>query len=72
MGFYYAKNSNTTGNFYSGLKNFYPTINKWTTNKVTITLDSDWDKKYIGLFVYGNLCNQGEFYVDNLVINEEV
>ena len=72
VGLYYAKNSNTTNDFYSGLKNFYPTINKWTTNKVTITLDSDWDKKYIGLFVYGNLCNQGEFYVDNLVINEEV
>lgn len=72
VGFYYAKNSNTTRNFYSGLKNFYPTINKWTTNKVTITLDSDWDKKYIGLFVYGNRCNQGEFYVDNVVVNEEV
>ena len=72
VGLYYAKNSNTTKSFYSGLKNFYPTINKWTTNKVTITLDSDWDKKYIGLFVYGHYCNQGEFYVDNLVINEEV
>ena len=72
VGFYYAKNSNTTRNFYSGLKNFSPTINKWTTNKVTITLDSAWDKKYIGLFVYGNLCNQGEFYVDNVVVNEEV
>ena len=72
VGFYYAKNSNTTKSFYSGLKNFYPTINKWTTNKVTITLDSDWDKKYIGLFVYGYFCNQGEFYVDNVVVNEEV
>lgn len=72
MGLYYAKNSNTTKSFYSGLKNFYPTINKWTTNKVTITLDSDWDKKYIGLYVYGHFCNQGEFYVDNLVVNEEV
>lgn len=71
-GLIYAKNSNTTNDFYNGLKNFYPTINKWTPNKVTITLDSDWDKKPIYLFVYGNYCNQGEFYVDNVVLNEEV
>ncbi len=71
VGLYYAKNSNTTVNFYSGTKNFYPTINKWTTNKVTITLDSDWNQKSFNLYVYGYYCGTGEFYADNILIYEE-
>ena len=71
-GLYYATSSNTTKGFQSGQMSLRPSkTGQWQTLSYTFTVASDYlSSSGSSIFIYGYTGGIGEFYIDNVVLEE--